>query len=66
MSWSDSEESRIAALETLLNKVQIAVTNLAAKQQLRQLTLLKQNEVDALTTRIEALERMVTLLENAL
>jgi polyhydroxyalkanoate synthesis regulator phasin len=66
MSWSDAEESRIAALETLLNKVQIAVTNLAAKQQLRQLTLLKQNEVDALTTRIEALERMVTLLENAL
>jgi len=66
LSWSDAEELRIATIETLLNQLQIAVSNLAAKQQIRQLLLLKQSEIDALTQRVADLERMVALLEEAL
>ena len=66
MSWTSAESDRIATLETVINQLQIAVTNLAAKQQLQQLLLLKQAEVDELTDRVEALERMVAILQQAL
>jgi len=66
MSWTTAERTRVAALEVILNQVQVAVTNLAAKQQVRQLTLLKQSEINQLRERIEDLERIVLLLEGAI
>jgi len=66
MAFSAAEETRIQAIETMLNSLQIAVSNLASKQQLRQLTLLKQNEIEALETRITALETIVATLQAAL
>lgn len=66
MAWTSAESDRIATLETVINQLQTAVTNLAAKQQLQQLLILKQAEVDELTSRVEALERMVAILQNAL
>ena len=66
MSWTDAEETRIQAIETILNNLQIAVNNLMSKQQVRQLLLIKQNEIDSLTQRIETLESQVTNLQNTL
>lgn len=66
MAWTDAESDRIATLETVINQLQIAVTHLAAKQQLQQLLLLKQAEIEELTNRVESLERMVAILQQAL
>lgn len=64
MAWTDAEKDRVEAIETQLNKVQVAIKNLASKLQLRQLLLLKQTEIDSLTTRVADLERMVAILQN--
>jgi len=64
MSWSTAEETRIEAIEEVLTNVQQAINNLMSKLQYRQLVLLKQTEIDALTTRVEALESQVTVLQN--
>lgn len=66
MAWSDAEEARILAIEEIVNQLQVAVLNLMSKQQMRQLLLLKQNEIDALTTRVVALESQLTILQNSL
>ena len=66
MTWTDAEGLRIATIETLLNQLQVAVSNLATQQQIRQLTLIKQRQIDDLTSRIESLERQVQLLEGSL
>ena len=66
MTWDASEEQRILAIEETLNKVQIAISNLASKQQIRQLLLVKQTEIDALLKRVEDLEKIITLLEQSI
>lgn len=66
MALTDYEEARLALIETVLADLQVAVGNLAAKQQLRQLSLLKQTEVDELRARVEELERLIIILENSL
>jgi polyhydroxyalkanoate synthesis regulator phasin len=66
MAWTDSETARVVAIEELLNQVQTAIQNLASKAQMRQLLLLKQAEVDALTTRVASLEAQLTVLQNSL
>ncbi len=66
MSFTDSEEARIQAIEQTLNKVQTAIKNLASQQQVRSLNVIRQKEIDNLTTRIEALETLVSNLQKAL
>ena len=63
MALTAYEEARIALIEEVLNELQIATANLAAKQQVRQLILLRQTEIDSLTTRVAELERIITILE---
>lgn len=66
MAWTSKETSRVQAIEEMLNKLQVAIKNLASKTQLRQLTLIRQTEVDELTERVESLEEQVSNLQNAL
>ena len=66
MAWTSAETQRITTLEEVVNDLQIAVANLMSKTQMRQLLLVKQREVEALTTRIEALESQLTLLQGSL
>lgn len=66
MAWTDAENTRVSTIETLLNKVQTAMTKLMTKQQMRQLLLIKQKEVDALTLRVTALETQVLDLQSKL
>lgn len=66
MAFTDAEEARILAIEKLLNELQVSVKNLAAKQQIRQLLLLKQAEIDALTKRVTSLESMMALVQESL
>jgi polyhydroxyalkanoate synthesis regulator phasin len=57
-------EARFVALENAVNKISIAITNLASTQQLRQLSLLKQKEVDDLKAKVADLESQLKLLQN--
>jgi len=66
MAWSDAETERVQAIETMLNNLQVAISNLASKQQIRQLLLLKQQEIDALTVRVASLETQITALQASL
>ena len=66
MAFSAAEEDRIKTIEQLLNKVQVAISNLMSKQQFKQLLLIKQKEVDALTKRIETLESEIQVLQSKL
>ena len=59
-----SDSDRITALEEYVNQLQLAVKNVASKQQIRQLLLLKQEEISTLSARVSELERLITLLEN--
>lgn len=66
MSFTAAENTRITAIEELLNQVQIAITNLMSKQQMKQLLLIKQAEIDTLTQRVEALETQVATLQSSI
>ena len=66
MAFTSAEEQRIRAIETVLNQLQTAISNLMSKAQMKQLLLVKQSEVDQLTQRIAALESQVTSLQNTL
>lgn len=66
MSWSSAETERINTLENVVNDIQTAITNLMSKLQMRQLLMIKQAELDALTARVEALETQLTTLQNTL
>ena len=59
-----SDSDRITALEKFVEQLQTVVNNLASKQQVRQLLLLKQQEITDLEARVTELERIVSLLEN--
>ena len=63
MAWLSSETTRIETIEEAINELQIAVTNLMSKQQMRQLLLIKESEIQALTARVESLESQVTILQ---
>ena len=63
MAMSDAEIERLTFLEAVVNKLQQAVLNLASKEQLRQLTLLKQTDIDDHETRITSLESEVSILQ---
>jgi polyhydroxyalkanoate synthesis regulator phasin len=58
-------EARLQALESAVNEIQTAITNLASLAQLRQLNLIKQDELDALKTRVDTLESEIQVLQKA-
>ncbi len=64
MALTSAEEARVEAIEEAINRILTWIDGLASKAQLRQLTLLKQTEIDQHTQRITALEAQVTLLQN--
>ena len=53
-------------VEELLNQVQTAITNLAAKETVQQLLLIKQTEITELQNRVKSLETQVALLQQSL
>lgn len=65
MALSNAElEAKIDFLTKVVNELQVAVQqNLASKMQLRQLTLLKQKDIDDLKNRVADLESEVNLLK---
>lgn len=64
MAWTDAETSRINTLEEALNDLATAINHLASKQQLRQLLLIKQTTIDALTLRVASLEAQIATLQS--
>lgn len=57
-------EAEIEFLKVVVNKLQIAVSeNLASKAQLRQLNLLRQQDISDLKDRVEAVEADVAILK---
>ena len=66
MAWTDAEMDRIATLEEVACELQVSVSNLLAKLQFRQLLLIKQSEISALTTRITTLESQIIALQRQL
>lgn len=62
MAWTSNEEARIEQIEQLLNRMQTALNNLASKQQLKALSVLKEKDINDLITRVVALENQVALL----
>jgi polyhydroxyalkanoate synthesis regulator phasin len=66
MAFSDSENARVLAIEDMLNKLQIAVNNLASKRQLSQLTMLKQSTIDNLVERVTTLESQIKTLQSSI
>lgn len=65
MALTIDEERRLAAIELALTGVQTAIDNLASKKQLRELTTLRQADVNDLQTRVAALETQMTSLQTA-
>jgi polyhydroxyalkanoate synthesis regulator phasin len=63
MAWTAAEEARIVAIEEMLNSIQTAITNLASKQQMKQLIYIRQSEMEALTARVTSLEAEVATLQ---
>jgi len=66
MSFNNAENNRILLIEEVLNQLQTAVNNLISKKQLQQLMLIRQEEIEALKTRMTALETQVTLLQSSI
>jgi polyhydroxyalkanoate synthesis regulator phasin len=67
MSWTIAENNRITAIEREINRIlERLIPNLASKLQVRKLLLIKQSEVDALKSRINALEEQVAVLQKRL
>ena len=56
--------NRVFATEKVIEALQEALTNVASIDQLRQILLIKQTDIDELTSRITALEGRVTALES--
>lgn len=57
---------RVEAIELFLNTLQTAINNMATTKKLNQVLLLRQNEIEALQTRLTSLEAQVEALEAGL
>lgn len=64
MALSDEQvQSRIEALETKVNEIQIALNNLATRKQLNASMLVRQNEIDELKQKVTSLETQIQALQ---
>lgn len=59
-------DQRLDALEEAVTQLQTIIVNLASKKQLKQLSLLKQQEIETLEARVTQLEATVTIIQDAL
>jgi len=66
MALTDAELIRVKAIEELLNDLQVAISNCATKTQMKQLTLVRQSDIESLKSRVDALEAQVTVLQQSL
>lgn len=66
MAWSSAEGTRINTLEEFVNSIATQLLNLVSKEQMRQLLLIKQREIDSLSSRLTALEAQIQTLQNQL
>jgi polyhydroxyalkanoate synthesis regulator phasin len=64
MAWTPAETTRVLTLEEAINQMMVMINNLNSKEQVRSLLLIKQNEIDSLTTRVANLEAQVLTLQN--
>lgn len=63
MSWTDDETSRVQAIEKAVIAIQLALKNVASSKQLRTLLVLKQKEIDDLTTKTDNLQTQLSLMQ---
>ena len=56
-------DQRLDALEEAVTQLQTIIVNLASKKQLKQLSLLKQQEIETLEARVTQLEATVTIIQ---
>ena len=54
---------KLDAMIKVINDIQVAMTHLAAKAQLRQLTLLNQTDINDLKNRVSSLETQIAILQ---
>ena len=66
MAITGNDLATIQAIESAISDLQKAVKNLASKAQMRQLLLIKQEEINTLSDRVTALETAVSSLERSL
>jgi len=59
----DALYQRLNVIEAAIDDLKVAVTNLASVKQLKQLNIIKQNEVIDLKERVTALESQVQILQ---
>ena len=59
MSFTDTEEKRIQAIESMLNQIQLAMNKLVTNSQLQSLLSLRQKEIDQLQEDLENLNAIV-------
>jgi hypothetical protein len=64
-STNEQLDEKISAIIRKINELQVTITNLAAKAQLRQLTLLIQRDLNDLKVRVTDLETEVQILKNS-
>lgn len=61
-----TDDQRLDALEEAVSQLQTIIVNLASKKQLKQLSLLKQQEIETLEARVTQLEATVTIIQDSL
>lgn len=59
----DALYQRLNIIEAAIDDLKVAVTNLASVKQLKQLNIIKQNEVIDLKERVTALESQIQVLQ---
>jgi hypothetical protein len=66
MAMTDAEVQRITSVEEAVNDLSTVVNNLAPKQELRQLQLLRQSEIDEIKQRLTSIESQLKILQQRL
>lgn len=57
-------EDRIAEIEEAIVRVDAVLNNLVSKTQHQQISLVTQQEIDAIKLRLDSLESQITVLQN--
>ena len=65
MAWTTAEETRVAAIERVLNTLQKLVQNVPSLDQLRQQRLLRQKEISSLQAQVDSLKSQVETLQGS-
>lgn len=58
-------DQRLDALEEAVAQLQTVIVNLASKKQMKQLSLLKQQELETLQARVTQLETTIQIMQDA-